>query len=107
MIICFRFLFYDLIHANVCLQANVRYLWNSHACCCAVFKSGMYCSLFEVVEEKNKSGEGLAELFQELEKKELVSVCPLTLHTVECKSLEPPHREAALGPKGHRFDSLD
>lgn len=39
---------------------------------CAVFKGGMYGSLFEVVEEKNKSAQSLAELFQELERKALV-----------------------------------
>lgn len=49
---------------------------------CAVFKSGMYGSLFEVVMEKNKSGEGLAELFQELEKKGLVSVGLWKLHLI-------------------------
>ncbi|MCJ8744545.1 hypothetical protein PDJAM_G00119910 [Pangasius djambal] len=46
--------------------------WDLYSGSHEVFKSGMYCSLFEVVAEKNKSGEGLAELFQELEKKGLV-----------------------------------
>ncbi|KAI5093383.1 protein TASOR [Silurus meridionalis] len=46
--------------------------WDLYSGCHEVFKSGMYCSLFEVVGEKNKSEEGLAELFQELEQKGLV-----------------------------------
>lgn len=46
--------------------------WDLYSGSHEVFKRGMYCSLFEVVAEKNKSGEDLAELFQELENKGLV-----------------------------------
>lgn len=71
-------IFLFLVNANVYLQATVSCLCHFHDVSrCAVFKSGMYCSLFEVVAEKNKSGEDLAELFQELEKKALVGVCLL------------------------------
>ncbi|TSM44155.1 Protein TASOR [Bagarius yarrelli] len=46
--------------------------WELYSGSHEVFRSGMYCSLFEVRMEKNKSGEGLTELFHELEKNGLV-----------------------------------
>ncbi|KAM9444561.1 protein TASOR isoform 2-T2 [Clarias gariepinus] len=48
--------------------------WDIYSGSHEVFKSGMHCSLFEVMAEKNKPGEGLTELFQELERKGLVLV---------------------------------
>ncbi|XP_058230275.1 protein TASOR isoform X2 [Hemibagrus wyckioides] len=54
------------------LIPSTLFSWDLYSGSHEVFKSGMYGSLFEVVMEKNKSGEGLAELFQELEKKGLV-----------------------------------
>ncbi|XP_060713890.1 protein TASOR isoform X1 [Tachysurus vachellii] len=54
------------------LIPSTLFSWDLYSGSHEVFKSGMYCSLFEVVVEKNKSGDGLAELFQELEKKGLV-----------------------------------
>ncbi|KAK3512544.1 hypothetical protein QTP70_015631, partial [Hemibagrus guttatus] len=53
------------------LIPSTLFSWDLYSGSHEVFKTGMYGSLFEVVE-KNKSGEGLAELFQELEKKGLV-----------------------------------
>ncbi|XP_062842638.1 protein TASOR [Trichomycterus rosablanca] len=47
--------------------------WGLYSSSSEVFNCGMHCSLFEVVE-KSKSAEGLAELFQKLEEKELVLV---------------------------------
>ncbi|XP_035376057.1 protein TASOR [Electrophorus electricus] len=52
--------------------------WDLYSGSHEVFKKGLHCSLFEVVEEKNKSGESLAELFQKLEDEGLVLVNSLS-----------------------------
>ncbi|XP_076850394.1 protein TASOR isoform X2 [Brachyhypopomus gauderio] len=60
------------------LTTSSLFSWDLYSGSHEVFKKGMYCCLFEVVEEKCKCGESMAELFQKLDDNGLVLVNSLT-----------------------------